>query len=136
MAVELSPPDRLRRALQVKALFLRQRRPGFVLEAVRGNHNGVTVERADHFHVVADVVWLNHIYLLNDVFVVVPAKRKWGLTALRSAAGVRIFGSAGSPGPTNSLREGFVHKIAEVTPRRNVPTFRRPDLRQLLIEPI
>src|SRR5438445_5828676 len=136
MAVEESPPDRLRRLLLVKSLLLRQRRPGLVLEAVRGNHNHVPIKRADHFHVVADVVWLNYIYLLDDVFVVIPTERKRGLASLRGATGVRIFGFADSPGPTNSLGEGFIHKIAEVTPRRNVPTFRRPDLRQLLIEPI
>ena len=95
-----------------------------MLEAVRGNHNNVTIERADHFHIVADVVWLNHIYLLDDVFVVIPTERKGSLAALRSAAGVRIFGFANGTGTSNRVGEGFVHKSAEVTPGRNVPPFR------------
>ena len=107
----------------MKAILFGQRRPRFVLEAVGGNHNNVPIERADHFHIVADVVRLKDIYLLDDVFVVIPTERKWSLAALRGAAGVRVFGSANRTGTPNRVGKGLIHKIAEVTPRRNVPPF-------------
>src|SRR2546423_14394864 len=122
MAVEQSPPDRLRCPLLIKALLICQRRSRLMLETVRRNHNDVTIKRADHLHVVPNVVWLDDIYVLDHVFVVVPTERKGSLAALGSAAGVRLFGFADSSCPTNRVGESLVHEIAEIAPGRNIPS--------------
>src|SRR5579875_515874 len=134
MSVKQSPPDGSHRPLLEKAIPCSQRSSGPMLESMRGDHNDLRIERADHFNIVADVVWLNDIDDFDDVLIVVPAEGKGRLTSCGRAAGVRVFGLADGAGASYCSGECSVHEVAKVAPRRNVPPLRCANLREFMIE--